>query len=272
MTDDACPRCRRPKATATEYGSLYVAGLPSPPPPEVCWRDIDSTVSWFQGRAERACLDIYRARQAREHARRDLHLARIGIVEETEGSVTGRLGSFTFAQPNPSGSYWRARGDVPLAVAEEIYADPLGRADVRAGGHCAAPPPREQAEWRNPQSGRRLWPSDQEAECRRLVAKDLIQASALDDVEFVPEPAAVGAGFVTQYDIDSVAGLRFFADTLRAHGLAGAERDPAGFVAIRCACGTSARLPEDALVILFSGQWEYTAERGVRCPKCAGTT
>ncbi len=32
-------------------------------------------------------------------------------------------------------------GPVPLEVAELLYADPVGRTDIRAAGHAGAPPP-----------------------------------------------------------------------------------------------------------------------------------
>ncbi len=37
--------------------------------------------------------------------------------------------------------YWTIRGDVPLAVAQEIYSNPIGLQDVRADGDCACRPP-----------------------------------------------------------------------------------------------------------------------------------
>ena len=37
--------------------------------------------------------------------------------------------------------YWMVSGNVPLAVAQELYDDPVGRTDVRVVGHCGCPPP-----------------------------------------------------------------------------------------------------------------------------------
>lgn len=40
--------------------------------------------------------------------------------------------------------YWVVYGFVPLIIAEEIYGNPNGKKDIRANGHCGAPPPSEQ--------------------------------------------------------------------------------------------------------------------------------
>lgn len=38
--------------------------------------------------------------------------------------------------------YWVVQGFVPLAVAEELYEDPIGRKDIRVAGHCDRPHPK----------------------------------------------------------------------------------------------------------------------------------
>lgn len=68
--------------------------------------------------------------------RQELALLGVEIVEGED--VSGRLGPFTFKR---AWTYYTVKGPVPLAVAEEMYADPVGRAAVRVAGHCAAPPP-----------------------------------------------------------------------------------------------------------------------------------
>lgn len=79
--------------------------------------------------------------------RDELEAAGIEIVageptnSEVAGCLTGKLGAFTFRR---AWYYWVACGAVPLAIAEELYADPIGRKDVRVAGHCGCPPP---ADW-----------------------------------------------------------------------------------------------------------------------------
>jgi hypothetical protein len=76
--------------------------------------------------------------------------------------------------------YWIVTGFVPLHVAEELYADPIGKKDVRVSGHCGCPAPKE-------------WIKD-----RQLIA---------------------GHQCVESYHIDSQEGLNLFVRTLRAHSL-----------------------------------------------------
>jgi len=52
----------------------------------------------------------------------------------------GRVGDFTFRR---AWYYWVVSGSVPLAVARELYANPIGKEDVRVAGHCGCPPPDE---------------------------------------------------------------------------------------------------------------------------------
>lgn len=68
------------------------------------------------------------------------HGTRIG--GEVPTRYTGTLGAFVFKR---LWYYWSVRGPVPLPVACELYADPVGRNDVRVAGHCGCPPPEEWA-------------------------------------------------------------------------------------------------------------------------------
>lgn len=61
---------------------------------------------------------------------------------EVPATIGGRLGALTFRR---AWYYWMVHGDVPLAIAERLYADPIGRADIRVAGHCGCPPPSEWA-------------------------------------------------------------------------------------------------------------------------------
>jgi hypothetical protein len=59
-------------------------------------------------------------------------------------AVYGQAGNLQFER---YWRYWVARGPVPLSVARELYADPIGKESVRADGHCGCPPPEEWVEW-----------------------------------------------------------------------------------------------------------------------------
>lgn len=61
---------------------------------------------------------------------------------EVQSKVTGKLGGFTFER---AWYYYRVSGLVPIAMAREMYADPIGQRDVRAAGDCACRPPEQWA-------------------------------------------------------------------------------------------------------------------------------
>lgn len=52
--------------------------------------------------------------------------------------LIGQLGPITFRR---CWTYWVAEGPVPIGIARSLYADPVGRRDVRVDGHCACPAP-----------------------------------------------------------------------------------------------------------------------------------
>jgi hypothetical protein len=76
--------------------------------------------------------------------------------------------------------YWSVKGKVPLEVAQEMYANPIGRKDVRVAGHCGCPEPKigeYGTDWDN------------------------------------------GRWVVSCYHIDSQEGLNLFVETVKRHGL-----------------------------------------------------
>ncbi|MFA6551956.1 MAG: hypothetical protein WCT19_00450 [Candidatus Paceibacterota bacterium] len=58
-------------------------------------------------------------------------------------SLIGMLGDFTFRREC---YYYEVVGNVSLEIAEELYADPIGKSDIVVAGQCDCPPPRELAE------------------------------------------------------------------------------------------------------------------------------
>lgn len=147
---------------------------------------------------------------------------------EVAYSVEGKLGTLRLHR---CWYYWRVRGLVPLSLAKELYADPVGVTDIRVNHHCGCPDPREQVVWFAP-CGKRVLDRDEERDALRYAAMDPA-ATAMSDIGkrvlaenlFADDPALYpGArGYVEGYDIDSELGLRIFADGARRYGLAGAE-------------------------------------------------
>jgi hypothetical protein len=159
--------------------------------------------------------------------RRELDRARIDIVEgdrttqEVPYSVTGKLGPFTFKR---AWYYWVVQGPMPLEVALELYADTVGKSDVRVAGHCACPPPEPPWVEYYDADGFKLEhdpDGEQAADWANLHAKGHLKSPEEERIRFVADaPATAARAFVESYHIDSEIGLRLFADTVRAKGLA----------------------------------------------------
>jgi hypothetical protein len=151
------------------------------------------------------------------HIKLELSQARIQEISVAEDPVhrevpythEGRLGNFTFHR---AWYYWIVDGNVPLAAAQEMYADPAGRTDIRVAGHCGCPPPEEWAHWFTP-DGREVVSEKELQEIKKY---------KLDETKYVSREdpnLGVMAAYVTSYHIDSVLGLRIFADTIKKYGL-----------------------------------------------------
>ena len=135
----------------------------------------------------------------------------------------GNLGPYTFS--NIGHGYWIAKGYIPKPVADEIYADPLGKMDVRLDGHCCCVSPDDDGGiWIKyfDEEGNVLVPDNQEKDYMYWANKEDNTGKHFRDklqiMKFVPD-VRVGIGFANFYHIDSVAGLRLYADTIRKYSL-----------------------------------------------------
>jgi hypothetical protein len=159
------------------------------------------------------------------YTRRELELARIEIVEgqpakgEVETRLSGRLGAFTFRR---AWYYWVVKGPVPIAIAREIYADPVGKEDIRAGGHCGRLPPDEYGVQYFDVDGRQLYVDAAGSERRTiagLIKRGTMKLGDFSDTCFVDSEAErdrlAARVIVDCYHIDSEIGLRVFADAVR---------------------------------------------------------
>lgn len=143
------------------------------------------------------------------------------LKREVAASIVGKLGPFLFER---AWYYWVVKGPVPLVVADEMYAHPVGNKDVRVAGHCGCPPPSEWAHYfdgdgvplRSDPKG------EKEAEHKAFLAAhpDWFADEPAAAIRFVPDAAAVAARAVVEsYHIDSQEGLNLFVETIRRHGL-----------------------------------------------------
>lgn len=153
-------------------------------------------------------------RDCDKHIEKELKAAGINIVHgemqkgEVSATITGKLGRFIFIR---YWYYWVVEGNMPLEVARELYANPIGKKDVRVAGHAGCPAPEDPwIEWTDDE-GRRIFPMSRKP-------KHYSEKEAGYQV-YVEDPSKVGQGFITTYHIDSPEGLKLFADAIRKHKL-----------------------------------------------------
>jgi hypothetical protein len=153
------------------------------------------------------------------YIRHELRHARIPIVDapllkgEVPSRIRGQLKDFVFER---EWYYYVVVGVMPLEVALALYEDPLGRDDVRVGGHCGCPSPLEYGTTFLDADGLMLYQDVDGAQREKydhLVAEGLVEERK--DFRFVPDvKAAAVVGYITCYHVDSEAGLRLLADTI----------------------------------------------------------
>lgn len=137
---------------------------------------------------EKAGIDIYNLREPTNREVPYLYYGGIGgepLDEEARGFMDRHgiaidsLKGFVSFTFERAWYYWIVRGYVPLDIAVEMYENPKGKKDIRVDGHCACPHP---ADWK-------------------------------------VKHKVCGMNVVDHYHIDSQAGLNYFVDTLKKHGL-----------------------------------------------------
>jgi hypothetical protein len=133
---------------------------------------------------------------------------------EVSTHVTGKIGDIALSR---AWYYWCAHGKVPLAVAQKLYDDPIGKRDVRVNGDCTCPAPGDPGghiEWFD-EGGEVCVDPDgrQEAQMNALIAKGVLTA---EDKPRFARSIDYLTGYITSYHIDSVEGLKLFADSLKA--------------------------------------------------------
>lgn len=161
----------------------------------------------------------------------ELTKARVNVVEgekstgEVPFKLTGELNGFTFRR---AWYYYVVSGDMPLRVAYELYKDPIGVSDVRVDGHCMCPPPGppHHALYLDANDYQLVAPNPKNDEAVDYWRKDNTHFHrtmiATYDAKYrhVNHPEAIATlAIVDLYHIDSLAGLRLFADTIRKHDL-----------------------------------------------------
>lgn len=137
---------------------------------------------------------------------------------EVPTTITGKYKGITFTR---AWYYWMVNGRIPLATAQKLYDDPIGKEDVRVTGHCGCPPPDEWASEFDLETERQVVDDD---EYKRGIEmfKKLPNSSNEWTENYIPRSdAKETAKFVTSYHIDSQEGLNLFVRALKKDGVDG---------------------------------------------------
>ena len=136
---------------------------------------------------------------------------------EVPYTVEGRLGPIKFWR---AWYYWIVEGYIPLNIAAEIYANPIGRRDVRTDGYAGNYDPekwvihiRKEYDKYAPYIESGGLPPD----IGHVFGKDPEKArqSFLETMEKLKRESE----FITCYHIDSQEGLNFFVEIVKKYGL-----------------------------------------------------
>lgn len=143
-------------------------------------------------------------------------LQRCGIAVLDGTPIVGQLGKFTFRFQN---YYWVVDGPMPLEAALKLYADPIGKTDIRCGGHCGALPPEEYGADYFDSDGNELFsdPDGKElATMQGLIERGCLPAASMDGKRFVPDKrVGYARAEVRCYHVDSELGLYILANAIR---------------------------------------------------------
>lgn len=137
-------------------------------------------------------------------------------THEVAASITGKLGAFTFRR---AWYYWIVCGPMPLDVALKLWADPVGKRDIRCGGHCGCPSPEEYGADYFDAEGNQLWsdPDGKEALAYAgFIERGVLDSKSLEGNRFVPDKRiGYARAEVRSYHVDSELGLYILAGAIR---------------------------------------------------------
>ena len=151
------------------------------------------------------------------YIREELTKARINVVpcelthSEVPYRLIGKLGEFEFWR---AWYYWVVTGPMPLELAKELYEDPVGKVDIRVDGHCGCPPPEDPWLKYIDADGFKLVRESERKEFEEAFEGRLPEILSTQKIRFSDDRARDGKAFVECYHIDTMAGLRLFADTI----------------------------------------------------------
>lgn len=165
---------------------------------------MNNQLSNLAGRMDCDRIIVQELERAKIQIERNPRRSRAEVASSIRGTMSGGL-IFTRGW-----TYWVVRGLVPLEIAAALYADPVGKTDIRVTGHCACPAPTDP------------WVSYLDDKGNKVLSEiekasfELLKVDPPDYVRFAPEPKLFKP-FIESYHIDSEVGLRIFADAIRGY-------------------------------------------------------
>jgi len=137
------------------------------------------------------------------------------IHNEVPYSIEGKLGEFKFSR---AWTYWVVDGEVPLYVAEEIYATYDGKKYIRADGHCGCLEPKLVASYYL-KNGKKLISDPegkQKKEFEHCIEHNLFEQEQMIIYEFVIDRTkCYDYAVVDCYHIDTQDGLNLFSEIIK---------------------------------------------------------
>ncbi|MFA6132646.1 MAG: hypothetical protein WC869_01365 [Phycisphaerae bacterium] len=118
-------------------------------------------------------------------------------------------------------NYWVVECQVPIGLARAMYANPVGKTDIRVGGHCGCPSPDSYGcRWYDPDTGKKYIRTAERMQCEGYLGTgtkmEEVARKILDEHLFHDNPASIGAvGTVDSYHIDTELGLYIFVLYMR---------------------------------------------------------
>lgn len=114
---------------------------------------------------------------------------------------------------------WVVKGNIPLAVAMELWENPIGKEGILI--HGDSNDPREEAVWLT-SDGRMLMPVEHKTGFIKLMTGEGVPESKINE-QFIficrEEFSGSGAAYILGYEIVTHEGLKLFVDTVRKYGL-----------------------------------------------------
>ena len=175
-----------------------------------------------------ACSEPSPARIAEINRTVISELTRAGVVPrpnlpedrgEVKAEFMGIYRGFSFRR---QWYYWAVSGYVPIAIAEKMFANPIGVKDIRADGDCSCPDPRSIFKTFDSISGQELVSDEEWEDAMRLFSNYPSMKSKYETSYVTASQAGTRLWRgITSYHIDSQEGLVLFMDKMRYHDISG---------------------------------------------------